>query len=311
VGGIEAGGSKFVCAIGTGPGDVRVEARVPTTTPGETLPRVIEFFRAHAAAAPLAALGIAAFGPVDLDPGSPAFGRLQATPKPGWAGADLAGPLRDALGVAVAVETDVNAAALAEHRWGAARDVDTLAYVTVGTGVGGGAIVRGQPLHGLLHPEMGHIPLPAEPGDAFAGACPHHGRCLEGLASGRALAERWGAPPETLPPDHPAWALEARYLGAGLAAIACILSPERIVVGGGVLRQAHLLPRIRAALGAALAGYLPVDALAGGLDAYVVAPGLGEQAGALGAIALARDAAGGGCLSAASSPGSRRRARCP
>ena len=277
VGGVETGGTRVRCVVGTGPDDVRAETIVPTTTPVETLGRVVEFFRAHAGG--LAAVGVACFGPIDLDRRSPTFGRITTTPKAGWANTDVVGALRT-LSVPVAFDTDVNGAALGESRWGAGRGVDPFVYVTVGTGIGGGAVVGGRPLHGLVHPEMGHVPIAREPGDTFAGACPYHGGCLEGLASGVALRERWGAAPETLPAEHDAWRLQARYLALGVAAIAAVLSPPRIVLGGGVMRAPALLARVRAETAKALAGYVRAPDL--------VAPALGERAGVLGAVALAQ-----------------------
>jgi fructokinase len=283
VGGVEAGGTKFVCAVGTGPDDVRAQTTIPTTTPAETLARVVDFFRAHG---PGAAVGVGAFGPLDLDPTSPGFGSITNTPKPGWAGTSVVGALRS-LGVPVVIDTDVNAAALGEHRWGAARGLATFVYLTVGTGIGGGAVINGQLVHGLGHPEMGHIPVPHDRArDPFAGVCPYHGDCFEGLASGPAMQACWNAAPDTLPPGHPAWELEADYLALGLAAIVGVLSPERLVVGGGVA-QPHLLPRVREKLRRVLGGYVPSPAILESIDDYVVAPALGDRAGVLGAIALA------------------------
>jgi fructokinase len=291
-GGIEAGGTKVVCAVGTGPDDLRAEMVIPTTAPADTLGAAVAFFHDCSWAwGPIAGLGIAAFGPLDLDPASPTWGGVTTTPKPGWAGTDLAGPFRRALGVPVAVDTDVNGAALAEYRWGAGREADPFVYVTVGTGIGGGAVVHGRPLRGLVHPEMGHLRIPRDAtADPFSGACPYHGDCLEGLASGEAMLRRWGMPAEALPAGHPAWDLEARYLALGLVAAIAVLSPRRIAVGGGVMRAAHLLPRVRREVVALLAGYVDSPALregAGGVDAYVVPPALGERAGVFGAFALA------------------------
>jgi fructokinase len=252
---------------------------VPTTAPSETLGRVVDFFRTYAER--VAAVGLAWFGPLDLDPRSATYGFVTTTPKPGWQRANVVGAFR-ALGVPVAVETDVNAAALGEQRWGAGRGVEPFVYVTVGTGIGGGAIVNGRPLHGLGHPEMGHIAIPRDPSDRFAGACPYHGACLEGLASGVALRARWGAAPETLPAQHEAWRLQARYLALGIVAITAVLVPRCIVLGGGVMRAPGLLERVRSETEAALAGYVPAPEL--------LAPGLGERAGVLGAVALAHRA---------------------
>ena len=293
VGGIEAGGTKFVCAVGTGPGDVRAEARVPTTTPAETIGRVVAFFTAQGTRMPLAALGIASFGPVDLHPGSATFGCVTTTPKPGWRDVDLVGPLRGALGVPVAFDTDVNAAAMAEQRWGAGRGAATLAYVTVGTGIGAGVMVDGRLLHGLLHPEAGHVRVPHDRArDPFAGVCPAHGDCWEGLAAAAAITARWGRAPEALPDDHPAWALEAHYLALGLANLVLTLSPERVVLGGGVMARASLHRLVRVGVGELLGGYLVSPALADGLERYIVPPALGERAGVLGALLLAQAAAG-------------------
>jgi fructokinase len=291
VGGIEMGGTKVVCAVGTGPGDLRAEVRVPTTTPARTLGLLTAFLLEQAARTPLAAVGVASFGPLDLDRRSPTFGFITTTPKPGWRGVDIVGPLRTALGVPVALDTDVNAAALAEQRWGAGRDLGTLVYVTVGTGIGGGAVVDGRPLHGLLHPEMGHVHLPHDRGrDPFTGVCPTHRDCWEGLATAPAIAARWGRAPETLPDDHPAWALEAHYLALGLANIALTLSPERVVLGGGVMARTHLYDLVRSEVSDLLGGYLSSPALADGLQHYIVPPVLGDRAGVLGAIALAQSA---------------------
>ena len=276
MGGVETGGTRVRCAVGTGPDDVRAETTVPTTTPAETLRRVLEFFRAHTE---ITAVGAACFGPIDLDRSSPTFGRITTTPKPGWRGADVVGALRT-LSVPVAFDTDVNGAALAEYRWGAGRGVDPFVYVTVGTGIGGGAIVGARPVHGLVHPEMGHVPIRRDAADTFAGACPYHRDCLEGLASAVALSQRWGALPETLPAEHEAWRLQARYLALGVAAIAAVLSPPRIVLGGGVMRAAGLLARVRAETVKTLAGYVRAPDL--------VPPALGERAGVLGALALAQ-----------------------
>ena len=293
VGGMEAGGTKFVCAVGTGPDDVRTEVRIATTTPDETIRRVVTFFSEQASQIPLAALGVASFGPVDLDPRSPTFGSITTTPKPGWQHVDLVGPLRRALSIPVAFDTDVNGAALAEHRWGSAQGVRSLVYVTVGSGIGGGAVIDGRPVHGLVHPEMGHQRLPHDHDrDPFPGGCPHHGDCWEGLASAPALAARWGQDPASLVDAHPAWELEADYLALGLANVVLVLSPERIVLGGGVMGRASLLPMVRTKLVALLAGYVASPKLTDGIDRYLAAPALGERAGVLGGMALALRVAG-------------------
>jgi len=287
-GGIEAGGTKFVCAVGTGPDDVRAETRFPTNTPDETIGRATAFFEEGARAEPLAAIGIASFGPVDPNPASPRFGYITTTPKEGWANTEFAGRIRRALGVPVGFDTDVNGAALGEHRWGAAQRLDTFIYLTVGTGIGGGGLVNGAPMHGLIHPEMGHVRLPRHPDDAFPGVCPYHGDCLEGMATGPALEERWGQRAETLPTDHSAWEMEAHYLAYGLVNFICTLSPQRIVMGGGVMEQSQLFPLIRQKVQSLLNGYVQSPAILERIDEYIVAPGLGKQAGVLGAIALAQ-----------------------
>ena len=295
VGAVEAGGTKFACAVGTGPGDLRDPIRIATTAPAETLEQVVAYFREQTSRhGPLAAVGIGCFGPVDLDSTSPTFGHVTGTPKPGWSGADVAGPIAGALGVPVAFDTDVNAAALGEGRWGAARGMDSHVYLTVGTGIGGGAVVHGRPLHGLVHPEMGHMRVLRDPEkDPLPGRCPLHGDCLEGLASGPALLERWGQRAETLAPDHPAWALQADYLGQALATLVLILSPRCIVLGGGVMEQTHLLPRIRARVVDLLADYVQASEIRESIDEYIVPPELGDRAGLQGAVALAHDLAGG------------------
>ena len=291
-GGIEAGGTKFVCAVGSGPDDIRAETRFPTTTPEETIGQAIAFFREQREQhGELAALGIAAFGPLDPDPASPTYGYITSTPKPGWANTDFAGPLARALNLPVAFDTDVNGAALGEGRWGAAQGLDTFIYLTIGTGIGGGAMVGGSLLHGLLHPEMGHVRLPHDrQQDPYPGRCPYHGDCLEGLASGPAIAARWGRPAETLPVDHPAWSLEAHYLALGLVNFIVTLSPQRMILGGGVMEQAHLFPLVRRRVLELLNGYVQSPRLLEQIDMYIVPPALGRRAGVLGALALARQA---------------------
>jgi fructokinase len=290
-GGIEAGGTKFVCAVGSGPCDLENETQFTTTTPAETIGQAISYFQVQAKHGRLDAIGIGSFGPVDPDPASPTFGYVTTTPKPGWAHVDFAGALRRALNVPVGFDTDVNAAALAEHRWGAAQGIDDLIYVTIGTGIGGGALINGQLLHGLIHPEMGHIRIPHDRTlDPFQGACPFHGDCLEGLAAGPAIEQRWNKRGEELSEDHPAWPLEARYLALAVANFVCMLSPQRVVIGGGVMQQPHLLALVREQVGSMLNGYVSAPAILYHADEYIVAPGLGSQAGVLGAIALAERA---------------------
>ncbi|MEM8488434.1 MAG: ROK family protein [Bacteroidota bacterium] len=287
-GGIEAGGTKFVCAVGNGPDDLHEIVRFPTTTPEETIGRTLDFFKKYNDS--LAAIGIASFGPVDPNPLSPTYGYITSTPKPGWANTDLAGEIHKVLNQPFVFDTDVNGAALGEYKWGAARDVDSALYLTVGTGVGGGAIVNGQRLHGLLHPEMGHLMLPTAPGDTFAGNCPYHKTCLEGMATGPALKKRWGTAAENLPPDHEAWDIEAWYLAMAVVNYILTLSPHLVIMGGGVMEQEQLFPKIRRIVQETLNGYIAKAAITADINAYIVPPALGNQAGVLGSIALAQEA---------------------
>lgn len=289
-GGIEGGGTKFVCAIGNENGELLETTRFPTTTPDETIGKAIEFFKPHAGE--LASIGIGSFGPVDLNPDSPTFGHVTTTPKPGWSHANVAGPIRIALGVPVGFELDVNVAAIGEHRWGAAQGLDTFIYLTIGTGIGGGVMVGGKLLHGAMHPEMGHILMAHDrEKDPFAGACPFHGDCFEGLAAGPAIEKRWGQKGDTLTEDHPAWELEAQYIAQGLVTFICSLSPQRIIIGGGVMHQPHLFPMVREKVQKLLNGYLQIPAILQAIDLYIVPPGLGGEAGVKGALALAASVA--------------------
>ena len=274
-----------MCAVGTGPHDLRAETSFPTTTAVDTLTRAVAFLDAH----DVAAVGIASFGPLDLDANSPTAGFITDTPKAGWSRVDIAGAFRRALAVPISIDTDVNAAALGEYRWGAGAGCDPVVYLTVGTGIGGGVIAGGRPLHGLVHPEMGHMRIPRDPGDAFEGICPFHGDCLEGLASGPAIHARRGLPGEGLRVDDPVWTLEAQYLALGIANIVTVLSPQRIIVGGGVMRHPSLLGRVRADVQRILGGYVRAPAVIDAIDRFIVAPALGERAGVLGAFALAQE----------------------
>lgn len=285
--GIEAGGTKFVCATGTGPDDLREVTTFPTTTPHETLGRAVRFVEEHG---PVDAIGVASFGPVDLGPGSATFGHVTSTPKPGWQDADVVGPLREAFGVPVGFDTDVNGAALGEGRWGAAQGLDTFVYVTVGTGIGGGAVVGGSMAHGLLHPEMGHLPVRRHPDDAFRGRCPYHGDCLEGMAAGPALEDRWGRPGKELADEPLAITFEAHYLAQLAATVSYVLSPQRIILGGGVMHLPGLLAVTRSRTLELLNGYLASPRITEQVDEYLVLPGLGDRAGVLGALALAEQA---------------------
>lgn len=286
LGGIEAGGTKFVCGIGTGPDDLRT-GQFPTSTPEVTLPQVIAFFKEHGGQE-LDAVGIGTFGPVDLDLTSPAYGHITTTPKAGWANFDLAGTVARELNVPVGFDTDVNAALMGEARWGAAEGLSDAIYLTIGTGIGGGAMVHGQMVHGLVHPEIGHLRIPHDlVADPFPGVCPYHGDCLEGLASGPALQKRWNAPAATLPEGHPCWALEAHYLALALMNLTVTLSPQRIILGGGVMQQPHLFELLRAEFARLLNGYVQHPEVLEHLDRFIQPPALGSQAGILGCLVLA------------------------
>ncbi len=287
-GGIEAGGTKFVCAVGTGPDDLREVVRFPTTSPDETIERAISFFDKYKK--DLKAIGIASFGPVDPNPVSPTYGYITSTPKAGWANVNLGGRIKEAFGKPIVFDTDVNGAALGEYTWGAAKEYDSAIYLTVGTGIGGGAIIEGHRLHGMIHPEMGHLMVPRAPGDTFEGNCPYHVTCLEGMATGPALKKRWGTSAENLPRDHEAWDLEAFYLAMAVVNYILTLSPHLIIMGGGVMEQEQLFPKIRKLVQDTLNGYINTPAILENIDTYIVPPALGNKAGVLGSIALAMEA---------------------
>ena len=289
-GGIEAGGTKFVCIVASGPEQVVEETRFPTTQPGETIQRAVDFFKPYAERSDLAALGIASFGPVDLNPQSPTYGYITTTPKPGWQNVDLLGEIRKAFDLPVAFDTDVNAAAFGEHYWTPAnRSLDPLVYMTIGTGIGAGVFANGGPIHGLAHTEIGHMYLPHDRGrDPFPGVCPFHGDCLEGLASGPAMEKRWGQRAETLEMDHPAWELETEYIALALVNLVYACSPQRIVLGGGVPEHPGLHEAVRRKVREYNKGYIQSPTiLLDGLDQYIVPPTLGNRSGGLGAIAMA------------------------
>jgi fructokinase len=287
-GGIEAGGTKFVVAVGSGPDNILAKEHFPTASPAETLGKCIEFFRKTGKKYPLAGIGIASFGPLDLDKKSPACGSIPATPKPGWAGTNFIKTIGEGLRLPVFLDTDVNGAALGEWRWGAAQGLDTFIYLTIGTGIGGGGMVNGKLMHGLTHPEMGHILIPHDLNkDPFPGVCPFHADCFEGLACGPAIAKRWGKSPELLPPDHEAWQIEADYIGRGVTNFILTLAPQKVVIGGGIMKVPGLLDGVRRRVVNLLNNYVHAPAITERIDSYIVAPALGDMAGVLGAIALA------------------------
>jgi fructokinase len=299
-GAIEAGGTKFICAIGHGPGAGLLD-RAQFSTADDPLRLMSEvtnwFAKNQNTHGPLSAIGVASFGPVDLDESSKSHGFITNTPKPGWRNADILGPLRRAFpNVEIGFDTDVNGAALGEHRWGAAQGVEDFIYITVGTGIGGGGMVQGKLMHGLVHPEMGHISMPRLDGDDFLGTCPFHGRCWEGLCSGPAIAKRAGMPAEQIPPDHPAWGFTIQYMAHAIATITCVLSPKRIIVGGSVRKAGQLgeeafFQAVRSAFLNVLAGYVDSPMLKQDkISQFIVPPLLGDDAGVCGAIALAQAA---------------------
>ncbi len=288
-GGIEAGGTKFICVVGTGPDDIRAETMFPTTTPDETIVRAIDFFNGYSGLDLLSAVGIASFGPVNLDPDSLEYGYITQTPKPGWKHTDILGMVKSALNIPVAIDTDVNGAALAEYLWGAGKGTENLFYITIGTGIGGGGMVNGGLIHGLVHPEMGHLRIPHDlEKDPFEGCCPYHGDCLEGLASGKAVELRWGKVAKELPEDHPAWELEAHYLALGISNVICTLSPGRIITGGGLMKNSSLLSKVREKTVEYLNGYIDSPRITDDIENYLVTSELGDYSGVLGAIAIAR-----------------------
>ncbi|MGL5098610.1 MAG: ROK family protein [Fusobacteriaceae bacterium] len=284
LGAIEAGGTKFICAVGSHLGEIYERVSFPTTTPVETMALVVDFFKDKQ----IEALGVGSFGPIDPDRNSPTYGYITKTPKKGWSDYGIIQELEKYFSIPMEFDTDVNGAALGESLWGAAKGLDSCIYLTVGTGIGGGALVSGKLLHGLSHPEMGHIPVPRVEGDNFKGNCPFHGPCLEGMASGPAIEKRWGIKSYELPMDHPAWELEAKYLASGLMTFVLTLSPKKIIMGGGVMKQKQIFPLIRKNLLEMLNGYVPKEDILSEIENFVVPPGLGDNAGICGALALGR-----------------------
>ncbi len=282
---VEAGGTKFVLGVAHGPEEILATTRIPTTTPDETIRAMCDWLAGHG---PLAAVGIATFGPVEVDRTSPQWGHILATPKAGWSNTDLVGPLVQQLGCPVGLDTDVTAAALAEYRWGAGQGQPSVLYFTIGTGVGGGAVIGGKPLAGISHPEMGHIRLPLHPTDAaanFGGVCPFHGTCLEGLASGPAVKARYGVSLSELSADHIGHEVIAWYIAQAVVTAQAMFEPGRIVLGGGVMGTPGLIDRVRQEAERLGNGYFR-----GKATEIVTLPGLGDRSGLLGALALAEAA---------------------
>jgi len=290
-GGIEAGGTKFVCAVGSNPDDLCVNV-IETTTPDETISRVIAYFKKQNSTKKLSSIGIGSFGPIDLNRNSKTYGFITSTPKLNWENVDFVGAIRSSFNIPIGFDTDVNAAAIGEYQWGAAQGLTNFIYLTIGTGIGGGGIINGIPLHGLLHPEMGHIFIPRDNSDkkSYEGNCPRHKDCFEGLASGPAIRNRWGRPPQDLNQDHPAWEYIAKYISYALVNYICTLSPQRIIIGGGVMKQSKLYPLIHQMVKELLNNYLQLPEIIENIQNYIVPPTLGDRSGILGAIALAKQA---------------------
>jgi fructokinase len=284
IGAIEAGGTKFVCGVGNEKGEILERITIPTTIPSETLKRVAEFFEGKN----IEKLGVGSFGPIDLDPESEGYGSITCTPKPHWSHFNLIGELKKHFSVPVAFDTDVNAAALGESIWGAAKGLDSCLYITVGTGVGVGALTEGKLVHGLTHPEMGHIVVRRHPEDTYTGGCPYHGDCLEGLASGPAIEARWEKKAVELVDNPQVWEMEAYYLAQAIANYILILSPKKVILGGGVMNQKQLFPLIRKQVVTILGGYVQHKQILEEIDTYIVSPGLGNNAGLMGAMGLVR-----------------------
>ncbi len=285
-GAIEAGGTKFVCAVGTNSNELYDEIRFPTTTPGETIQSCIEYFKMQQGKYLLKSVGVGAFGPLDLRKESSTFGFITKTNKTGWTNTNFLGVLKKELNIPIEIDTDVNAAALGEYYWGAGKGFSDFLYLTIGTGIGGGAIVNGKLLHGFNHPEMGHILIPHNKDND--NICNFHNDCLEGFASGPAIENHWKQKADLLPPEHIAWDNQADYIAKALMNYMLILAPKRIIIGGGVMDQKQLFPMIRIKVKKYLNNYIQIDEIINNLDEYIVPPKLGNKAGILGAIALAK-----------------------
>jgi len=287
-GGIETGGTKFICAVGNADGTLIEKIRIPTEDPEKTIEIVADFFKPFYLNDGLRRIGIGSFGPIDSEINSATYGYITSTPKPGWQNINIVGLLRSRLDVEIVFDTDVNAAALGESLWGASRNFDPSLYITIGTGIGGGYIKDGRPLRGMANPEMGHIRIPHDWNkDPFKGACSYHGDCFEGMASGRSLNERLGKPAEMIGQDHPVWQLEINYIGHAIANLVLTLSPKIIILGGGVMKTEFLYKGIRRRVKEILNQYVQTNEIIENIDQYIVPPSLGDNSGVLGSIALA------------------------
>ncbi|MBR8700973.1 putative fructokinase [Fusobacterium sp. DD29] len=284
LGSIEAGGTKFVCAIGNENGEVFERGVFPTTSPEETMEKVIEFFKGKE----IEAMGVGCFGPLSLNPKNKDYGAITTTPKVLWQNYNIVNKLKEHFNIPIGFDTDVNIAALGEYTWGGAKGLDSCFYMTVGTGVGAGIIAEGKMIHGLLHPEVGHMIVPKHPEDDFEGICPFHKNCLEGLACGPAIEKRWGKKGHELPADHKAWDIEAYYLSIAVVETIVMLSPEKIILGGGVMKQSQLFEKIRKQVKEMLNGYINVSEITENIDEYIIYPKLGDNAGISGGLALAK-----------------------
>ncbi|SEO34539.1 ROK family protein [Paenibacillus sp. OV219] len=282
IGAVEAGGTKFVCGIGSEDGVIQDRVSFPTEQPDKTIANVIQYFRDKK----VEAIGIGSFGPINIDPTSPQYGYVTTTPKPLWGNYPVLPELRKVFDVPFGWDTDVNAAALGEATWGAAAGLDSCLYYTVGTGIGVGVYAEGKMVHGLVHPEGGHVLTRRHPEDTFEGSCPYHSDCLEGMAAGPAIERRWKVKGSELGVDHPAWEMEAFYLGQAVANAILLLSPKKIILGGGVMHQEQLFPLIHAEVRKNLKGYISAEAVLDGIGSYIVPPGLGDNAGLCGSLAL-------------------------
>ncbi|MFG1732976.1 ROK family protein [Paenibacillus sp. 843] len=287
VGAIEAGGTKIICGIGNEKGEVLDRINFPTDLPEPTLEQAVAYFRDK----DIEAIGVGSFGPLDLDRSSVTYGQVTTTPKPGWTGFDFVGYLKQNFPVPIGFDTDVNAAVFGEVKWGAANGLDSCVYYTIGTGVGVGVYAEGNLVHGLVHPEGGHVLTRRHPKDDFKGTCLFHGDCLEGMSSGPAIEKRWGVKGNELPDDHEAWDMEAYYLAQALSGVIVLLSPKKVILGGGVMHQKQLFPLIRKQVLQNLNGYVASPAILDDMDNYIVPPGLGDNAGLSGALALGIEAA--------------------